>query len=96
MLVHLILNNVKWSYTKVERLKQYDPRIRDVYSKTLGYVHFSDQSFYQIVSMNENYILKQSIGVAPNEAANEVLLEGVDAFIHYQQFQFKLLWNVVE
>lgn len=79
-----------------ERLEDYDSQISDVYKKSSGYIHLSDVAFYSSVCAKDNYRIEFSIGLPIREEANEILLEGADAFIHYTLLQYQLLQAVVE
>lgn len=79
-----------------ERLKDYDFQISDVYKKSSGYVHLSDVAFYSSVCAMDNYHIEFSVGLSLREEANEILLEGSDAFIHYTLLEYRLLQAVVE
>ncbi len=79
-----------------ERLEAYDSQISEVYKKSSGYIHLSDVAFYSSVSAKDNYSIEFSVGLPIREEANEILLEGADAFIHYILFEYRLLQAVVE
>ena len=79
-----------------ERLKEYDFRISDVYKKSSGYIHLSVVALYSSTCVKDNYRIGCSVGLPPKEEANEILLEGADAFIHYTLLEYRLLQAVVE
>lgn len=79
-----------------KRLEDYDSQISDVYKKSSGYVHLSDVAFYSSVCAKDNYRIEFSVGLPIREEANEILIEGADAFIHYTLLQYQLLQAVVE
>lgn len=79
-----------------ERLEEYDSQISEVYKKSSGYIHFSEVAFYSSVCAKDNYHIEFSIGLPIREEANEILLEGADAFIHYTLLEYRLLQAVVE
>lgn len=79
-----------------ERLEVYDSRVSEVYKKSSGYVHLSDVAFYSSVCAKDNYSIEFSVGLPIREEANEILLEGADAFIHYILLEYRLLQAVVE
>ena len=79
-----------------ERLEDYDSQISDVYKKSSGYIHLSDVAFYSSVCAKDNYRIEFSVGLPIREEANEILLEGADAFIHYTLLEYRLLQAVVE
>lgn len=79
-----------------ERLEAYDSQISEVYKKSSGYIHLSEMAFYSSVCAKDNYHIEFSVGLPIREEANEILLEGADAFIHYTLLEHRLLWAVVE
>jgi len=79
-----------------KRLELYDPRVSDVYVKASGYIHFSDMALYSSVNTKSDFQIEFSVGLPIREEANEILLEGADAFIHFQQLLFQLLQPVVD
>ncbi len=79
-----------------ERLEAYDSRISDVYKKSSGYIHLSDVAFYTSVWAKDNHQIEFSVGLPVREEANNILLEGSDAFIHYTLLEYRLLQAVVE
>lgn len=79
-----------------ERLKDYDFRINDVYNKSSGYIHLSDVAFNASVCAKDNCHIEFSVGLPIRDEANEILLEGADAFIHYTLLEYQLLQAVVE
>lgn len=78
------------------RLEDHDLQISEVYKKSSGYVHFSDVALHSSVTAMEENFIEFSIGIPIREEANEFLLEGADAFIHFVQLQFQLLHLVVD
>ncbi len=79
-----------------ERLEAYDSQISEVYKKSSGYIHLSDVAFYSSVCAKDNYRIEFSVGLPIREEANEILLEGADAFIHYTLLQYQLLQAVID
>ena len=79
-----------------ERLEAYDSQISEVYKKSSGYIHLSEMAFYSSVCAKDNCHIEFSVGLPIREEANEILLEGADAFIHYTLLEHRLLWAVVE
>lgn len=79
-----------------KRLEQYDPRVSDVYVKASGYIHFSDVALHSSVNTQNDFQIEFSVGLPIREETNEILLEGADAFIHFQQLLFQLLQPVVD
>jgi len=79
-----------------KRLEAYDSQISEVYKKSSGYIHLSDMAFYSSVCAKDNYRIEFSVGLPIREEANEILLEGADAFIHYTLLEHRLLQAVVE
>ena len=79
-----------------ERLEAYDSQISEVYKKSSGYIHLSNVAFYSSVCAKDNYCIEFSVGLPIREEANEILLEGADAFIHYTLLEHRLLRAVVE
>lgn len=83
-------------YVLRERLEAYDPHISVVYEKSSGYVHLSDVAFISSVWTKDDNKIELSVGHPIREDANDILLEGADAYIHYTKFQLKLLQPVIE
>ena len=53
-------------------------------------------AFYSSVCAKDNYRIEFSVGLPIREEANEILLEGADAFIHYTLLQYQLLQAVID
>lgn len=79
-----------------ERLQAYDNKLNNVYSASSGYVHFSSIALSaSIQSVKENNI-DFSIGCPLREDANVILMEVLDAFVHYIKLEIKLIEPVAE
>ncbi|MBQ6171443.1 MAG: hypothetical protein IJK34_02270 [Clostridia bacterium] len=82
-------------YLKKE-LSKLDPYFSVVYNNTSGYILFSDRAFYQTVkSCNEN-VIEWGVGIQLLEKSNPLLIEAVDAFIHFVKLHYHILSAVVE
>lgn len=77
-----------------EKLDRYDPCFADVYSQASGFIHFSSKAFYQSVHPKENHEISFRVGGKRPEKINPVLLECVDAYIHYIKL-FHRLMNII-
>ena len=83
------------SYLTTE-ITKFDPIFSDVYDKASGYIHLSSAAFYQTIVNTQDYVIEFQVGRDLPEKRNPVLLEAADAFIHFVELQFKMLYAVVE
>ena len=84
---------MKDGYLK-EKLDKYDPGFTDVYNQASGFIHFSSKAFYQSVHAKENYEILFQVGGEQPKKINPVLLECIDAYIHFNKL-FHSLMNII-
>lgn len=82
-------------YLKKE-LSKLDPYFSVVYDNTSGYIHFSDRAFYQTVKSCDENEIEWGVGIQLLEKFNPLLIEAVDAFIHFVKLHYHILSAVVE
>lgn len=82
-------------YLKRE-LSKVDTRFADVYNQASGYIHLSEKAFYQTVVKVEDDSIEWQVGRELPEKRNPVLIEAVDAFIHFVKLHFKMLEAVAD
>lgn len=82
-------------YLKNE-LTKMDPLFSQVYDNASGYVHPSENSFYQTVVNCENNTIGLGISTPLPEKRNETLAEGAAVYIHFVKLQFKMLQAVID
>lgn len=84
-------NNKKMTDVNLrERLEVYDNKLINTYTKSSGYVHFSSVALHASVqAMKDNYI-DLLIGLPLSEEANIILLEAIEAFVHYIKLEIEL------
>lgn len=79
-----------------EHLEAYDDKLHNTYSRSSGYVHFSSIALHaSIQSVKENQI-DFSIGCPLREEANVILMEALDAFVHYINLEMELVEPVAD
>lgn len=67
----------------VNKLKEYDKRVDDVYRNASGFIHFSSKAFYQTVEECQDETIKFHFGGELSEKFNVNLLECAEAYLHY-------------
>lgn len=72
-----------------KRLSEYDNQLDIVYQNSSGYVHLSNKAFFQSTTIpeGEKNAFELKIGLPIKEKANPILLECLDAFMHYVKLQ---------
>ncbi len=88
-------NKLRDGYLKQE-ISKIDPKFEQVYNKASGFIHLSSAAFYQTLVNLDDYKIGFQVGGNLPEDKNLVLLEAADAFIHFVQLHFKMLYAVVE
>ena len=78
------------------KLGEMDPSIVAIYDNTSGYIHLSEKAFYETVVKCENGRVEFQIGRELPERRNEVLLEMLEAFIHFIKLHYKMVGAVVD
>jgi len=86
---------MKDGYLK-RQMKQFDKMFCNVYDQSSGYIHFSEKSFYQSISAGKEYDISAQITKEPPEKINPILIECADAFIHYLNLFYKLMYSAVD
>lgn len=79
-----------------EKLDKYDPGFSDIYKQASGFIHFSSKAFYQSVHTTGNYEISFQVGGAQPEKINLILLECIDAYIHYIKLFHSLMDIIAE
>ena len=82
-------------YLKTE-ITKIDPKFKDVYEKASGYIHLSSSAFYQTIVNTHDNVIEFQVGRDLPEKRNPVLVEAADAFIHFVELHFKMLYAVVD
>lgn len=72
-----------------KRLSQYDNQLDTVYQNSSGYVHLSNKAFFMSTTIPEDKenTFEFKVGLPIREKANPILLECLDAFMHYVKLQ---------
>lgn len=72
-----------------KRLSQYDNQLDTVYQNSSGYVHLSNKAFFMSTTIPEDKenTFEFKVGLPIKEKANPILLECLDAFMHYVKLQ---------
>lgn len=72
-----------------KRLSQYDNQLDTVYQNSSGYVHLSNKTFFMSTTIPEDKenTFEFKVGLPIKEKANPILLECLDAFMHYVKLQ---------
>lgn len=86
---------MKDGYLK-EQISIFDSRFEDVYNSTSGYIHFADKGFFQSVRSKENNCISMQISKEISEEFNPLLIECLDAYIHYSKFFLNMFSSVIE
>lgn len=76
-------------------LKKFDPKVKDVYKVTSGFVHFSTDILSSIGVPGEGYEVEFNFGAEPNERNNVPLVEYGKAFCHYVDLHLQMLHKVI-
>lgn len=74
-----------------ELLEEFDPKVRDVYKATSGFVHFSTVILPSMGVPGEGYKVEFNFGAEPNERNNAPLVECGKAFCHYIDLHLRIL-----
>lgn len=82
-------------YLKSE-LNKIDPQFSVVYGSASGYTHFLGKAFYQAVSAKEENLIELQISHAFPEKVNPILIECVQAYIHFLKFFYWLIEGAVD
>lgn len=86
---------MKDGYLK-EQISIFDSRFEDLYNSTSGYIHFADKGFFQSVRSKENNCISMQISKEISEEFNPLLIECLDAYIHYSKFFLNMFSSVIE
>lgn len=86
---------MKDGYLK-EQISNFDSRFEDLYNSTSGYIHFADKGFFQSVRPKENNCISMQISKEISEEFNPLLIECLDAYIHYSKFFLNMFSSVIE
>lgn len=76
-------------------LEKIDPKVRDVYKVTSGFVHFSTDILPSMGVPGEGYEVEFNFGAEPNERNNAPLVECGKAFCHYVDLHLQMLHKVI-
>ena len=79
-----------------DKLGKYDRKIIQVYNNASGYVHFSDNGFYQSVSAYGDGVITAQVSHSIPEKANEFVVECVEVYIHYLKLFYQLFSDVIQ
>lgn len=79
-----------------KRLSEYDNQLDTVYQNSSGYVHLSNKAFFMSTTISEDKenTFELKVGLPIKEKANPILLECLDAFMHYVKLQNVFLKKV--
>ena len=77
-------------------LNKIDPQFSVVYGNASGYTHFSGKALYQSVSAKEGNLIELQISHAFPEKVNPILVECVQAYIHFLNFFYWLIVGAVD
>lgn len=77
-------------------LSRLDEKFSDVYGQASGFIHLSEKAFYQTIVKCEDNTIEFQVGGELPEKRNLVLIECVDAFIHFTKLHYKMLSAVAE
>lgn len=72
-------------------LEEFDPKVRDVYKATSGFVHFSTVILPSMGVPGEGYEVEFNFGAEPNERNNAPLVECGKAFCHFIDLHLRIL-----
>ena len=76
-------------------LEKFDPKVKDVYKVTSGFVHFSIDILPSMGVPGEGYEVEFNFGAEPNERNNAPLVECGKAFCHYVDLHLQMLHKVI-
>ncbi len=76
-------------------LEKFDPKVKDVYKVTSGFVHFSTDILPSMGVPGEDYEVEFNFGAEPNERNNVPLVECGKAFCHYVDLHLQMLHMVI-
>lgn len=79
-----------------KKLGEMDSSIVVIYDNTSGYVHLSEKAFYETVVNCDNGEVEFQIGRELPEKRNSVLIEMLEAFIHFIKLHYKMVTAVVD
>lgn len=79
-----------------EKLTELDPLFSRVYNNASGYIHLSEKAFYQTIVQCKDNTIQFYVGLELPEKFNPLLLEAVDAIIHFVKLHYKLLYAVTD
>lgn len=88
-------NAMKDWYLKSE-LNKFDAQFSTVYRNASGYTHFSGKAFYQAVSAKNDNGIEFQVSHAFPEKVNPILVECVQAYIHFLKFFYWLIEGAVD
>lgn len=79
-----------------KKLEQMDASIAIIYNNASGYIHLSDKAFYETVISCDNNAIEFQVGSELPEKRNPILVEMLEAFIHFVKLHYKMIIAVVE
>lgn len=79
-----------------QQLEKIDERFGTVYKATSGFIHYSEKSFFSIVSVEEPNVLEFDLGHPLNSKNDALIHECTEAFLYFIQFQYDLTQPFVE
>ena len=79
-----------------KKLGEMDSSIVMIYDNTSGYIHLSEKAFYETVVNCDNGRVEFQIGRELPERRNPVLIEMLEAFIHFIKLHYKMDNAVVD
>ncbi len=79
-----------------KNLEQMDVSIAMIYDNASGYIHLSDKAFYETVISCDNNAIEFQVGRELPEKRNQILVEMLEAFIHFVKLYYKIIIAVVE
>jgi len=77
-------------------LSQLDSRFSNVYNQASGFIHLSEKAFYQTIVKCEDFKIEFQVGGKLPEKRNPVLIECIEAFIHFTNLLYKMLSVIVD
>ena len=80
-----------------DEVTKLDDQFKTVYDQASGFIHLSEKAFYQtIVDTDTDGMVTMQIGGALPEKRNEPLIECAEAFLHFIELHFSMLYPVVD
>lgn len=76
-------------------LSEFDPRIKDVYRVTSGFVHFSMEILPAMSILKGDHDVEFNFCCEPNERNSRFLLECANAFCYFVGLHLEILNNVI-